>query len=264
MKNRKKSDLDTQARLLQSACEVFAEKGYRDATIADICERAGANIAAANYYFRDKANLYAEAWRKAFQRSLEIYPADGRVPPGASPEERLRGRIQSILHRIADPQSYEFDIMYKELVNQTGLLVDVMQESIEPIRRGLFVLMRELLGEKASDLQVQLCQMSIRAQCFDLIIREQRRKKSPEGKKLSRPPFLDMDADVAVLADHILRFSLAGIQEIRRQIENGTIPIPQRSKNISQRMAAPLDQDILWPPKSPISDDENNHFQVWG
>jgi hypothetical protein len=143
------------------------------------------------------------------------------VPPGAPPEERLRGRIQSILQRIADPQSYEFDILYKELVNQTGLLSDVMQESIEPIRRGLFVLMRELLGEKASDLQVQLCQMSIRAQCFDLIIREQRRKKSPNGKKLSEPPFLDVD--MAVLADHILRFSLAGIREIRREIETKTL-----------------------------------------
>jgi TetR/AcrR family transcriptional regulator, regulator of cefoperazone and chloramphenicol sensitivity len=219
MKSGKKPDRDTQARLLESACEVFAEKGYREATLAEICERARANIAAANYYFRDKATLYAEAWRRSFQRSLETYPADGNVPPGATPEDRLRGRIQSILQRIADPQSYEFDIMYKELVNQTGLLSDVMQESIEPIRRGLFVLMRELLGEDASDLQVQLCQMSIRAQCFDLIIREQRRKKSPEGKKLTGPPFLDVD--VAVLANHILRFSLAGIREIRREIESG-------------------------------------------
>ncbi|MFH0995459.1 MAG: CerR family C-terminal domain-containing protein [Pseudomonadota bacterium] len=224
MKSGKKPDRDTQVRLLKSACKVFAEKGYRQATLAEICERAGANIAAVNYYFRDKATLYAEAWRQSFQRSLEIHPADGNVPPGASPEDRLRGRIQSILQRIADPQSYEFDIMYKELVNQTGLLADVMQESIEPIRRGLFVLMRELLGEKATDLQVQLCQMSIRAQCFDLIIREQRRKKSPEGKKLTGPPFPDVD--VAVLADHILRFSLAGIRELRREIEGGTCRHP--------------------------------------
>ncbi|MBI5590021.1 MAG: CerR family C-terminal domain-containing protein [Deltaproteobacteria bacterium] len=221
MKSGKKPDRDTQARLLKSACEVFAEKGYREATLAEICERANANIAAANYYFRDKATLYAEAWRRSFQRSLEIYPADGNVPPEAPPEERLRGRIQSILQRIADPQSYEFDILYKELVNQTGLLADVMQESIEPIRRGLFVLMRELLGEKASDLQVQLCQMSIRAQCFDLIIREQRRKKASEGKKITGPPFIDVD--VTVLADHILRFSLAGIREMRREIENKAV-----------------------------------------
>ena len=224
MKTGKKPDRDTQARLLKSACEVFAEKGYREATLAEICDRANANIAAVNYYFRDKATLYAEAWRQSFRRSLETYPADGNAPPDAPPEERLRGRIQSILQRISDPQSYEFDILYKELANQTGLLTDVMQESIEPIRHGLFVLMRELLGENASDLQVQLCQMSIRAQCFDLIIREQRRKRSPEGKKPIGYSFLDVD--MAVLADHILRFSLAGIREIRREIESQTRHVP--------------------------------------
>lgn len=219
MKTGKNSDRDTQARLLKSACEVFAEKGYRDATLAEICERASANIAAVNYYFRDKATLYIEAWRQSFHRSLQAYPPDGKVPQEAPPEDRLRGRILSILQRIADPQSYEFDILYKELVNQTGLLTDVMQESIDPIRRGLFGVMRELLGEKASDQQVQLCQMSVRAQCFDLIIREQRRKQSLQGKKVQGPPFVDVD--LAVLADHILHFSLAGIREIRKRIESG-------------------------------------------
>ncbi len=222
MKSVKKPDRDTQSRLLKSACEVFAEKGYREATLAEICERAKANIAAVNYYFRDKATLYAEAWRRSFQRSLEIYPADGNVPQEAPPEVRLRGRIQSILQRIADPQSFEFDILYKELVNQTGLLDGVMQASIDPIRRGLFELVRELLGEKASELEVQLCQMSIRSQCFDLIIREQRRKQFLEGKKLSGPPY--MDVDVSMLADHILQFSLAGIRELRREIESKDTP----------------------------------------
>jgi len=42
---------------------VFAEKGHREATLVEICERANANIAAANHYFRDEATLYAEAWR---------------------------------------------------------------------------------------------------------------------------------------------------------------------------------------------------------
>jgi AcrR family transcriptional regulator len=212
-----KADRDTPLRLLNSACAVFAEKGYRQATLAEICRRAKANNAAANYYFRDKATLYAEAWRQSFARSLKTYPADGNVPAEASPEERLRGRIQSILQRISDPLSYEFDILYKEMVNQTGLLAEVMQEAIEPIRRGLFDLMRELLGEKASDLQVQLCQMSVRAQCFDLIIRQRRREKKCEEDNGGGPQFLNVD--VAALTDHILRFSLAGIREIRRQVE---------------------------------------------
>ncbi|MGQ9671001.1 MAG: TetR family transcriptional regulator, partial [Desulfosoma sp.] len=54
----RRDGLATRARLLDAACDVFAEKGYRGARLADICRRAGANIAAVNYHFGDKASLY--------------------------------------------------------------------------------------------------------------------------------------------------------------------------------------------------------------
>ena len=221
MQPARKQHRATQARLIESACEVFAEKGFRDATIAEICERAGANVAAANYYFRDKERLYTEAWRLAFHRSLDAHPAHGGVPPDAPAWERLRGRILSIMRRIADPGSHDFEIVHKELANPTGLLAEVTRESLEPIRKSFSALIRELLGEGASERQVQLCQMSIMAQCFNPMMRERRRRMLPEGLKVPGPP--PMDLDLEVMADHILRFSLAGIHEIRSQIESGTI-----------------------------------------
>ena len=112
MRPSKKQDNGIKVRLLESACEVFADKGYRDATVAEICECAGANIAAVNYYFGSKDTLYVEAWRLSFQRSLETYPADGGIAASASAEQRLRGRISSIIRRFADPKSHEFDIMH--------------------------------------------------------------------------------------------------------------------------------------------------------
>jgi hypothetical protein len=80
---------------------------------------------------------------------------------------------------------------------------------------------RELLGEKAPEQQVLLCQMSIRAQCFDVMIRERHRKVFTAAGINGR--LLPEILKIEVMADHVARFSLAGIREIRRQIEGGEL-----------------------------------------
>ncbi len=46
----------TQRNLLMAASEIFAERGFRDATIMEISKRAKTNVAAINYHFGDKRN----------------------------------------------------------------------------------------------------------------------------------------------------------------------------------------------------------------
>jgi len=208
-------------RLIEKACEVFAKKGYRDATVAEICRGARANVAAINYYFGNKEKLYAEAWGVAFGRSLKAHPPSGGVPADAAVEKRLAGRILAIMERLADPKGYEFEIIHKELANPTGLLAEVMRKSIEPVRQGLAGIVRELLGEKASEEQVMLCQMSIRSQCFDILVRKRHSRmfKAAGMKAKLLPDRLKIEE----IEDHILQFSLAGIREIRRRIEEGKL-----------------------------------------
>jgi len=209
-------------RLLQGASEVFARKGYSDATIAEICRLAETNIAAVNYYFRSKENLYVQAWRLSFHRSLAAHPTDGGVPADAPPQQRLAGQIRSLVQRITDPKSHEFDIVCKEQAKPTGLLKEVMRESIQPIRRQMGQVVRELLGSAASEQQVELSQMSIMAQCLHTMIRE-RHRTALSGENL-RPPYPHFDSTVEEMTEHIIRFSLAGIQNMRQQTKTD---IPQ-------------------------------------
>ena len=44
-----KNSEKTRAHILQAAAEIFAEKGFRAATVRQICAKADANIAAINY-----------------------------------------------------------------------------------------------------------------------------------------------------------------------------------------------------------------------
>ena len=93
----------TRERLLSAAVLLFSEKGYRDTTVADVCDRAGANIASVNYHFRSKENLLAEVIREAFQRANEVYPVDGGLPDDASAEDQLFAVMNASIRRSFDP-----------------------------------------------------------------------------------------------------------------------------------------------------------------
>lgn len=215
MKKRQRRDArETRQHLLAAAAEVFAEKGFWEATHAEICQRAKANTAAVNYHFGTKENLYVEAWKHSFEESVKAHPPEGGVPPDAPVEERLRGQILAIMHRTADPDNHELEIMHKEMANPTGLLTEVLAQAVQPMQQRLRSVVRELLGLGASDKQVSFCAMSLMGQCFGpmLHLRRARMGSEPPG-----PPGPPVEFGVEELADHILRFSLAGMRSIREE-----------------------------------------------
>ncbi len=214
MKVRREDAVRTRKKLLTAASEVFAQKGYRDGTIAEICERARANVAAVNYHFGDKETLYKEAWRHCFYESIKSHPPDGGVSEDAPPEERLRGRIVALLSRIADKNNREFWFVQKELANPTGLLDEVIQKEIWPLREKMENLIRELLGPHSSDMQVRFCTISIISQCINPMVAMNRRMEKQEGK--DGPPGIE---DIEAYSNHVLKFSLGGIRAIRDDIE---------------------------------------------
>ncbi len=210
MRKQRCDGIETRKKLLDIACRLFAEKGFHETTTQEICREAGTNPAAVNYYFKSKKNLYIESWQHAFNRSLACYPPDGRVPADASVEERFFGRLSSIIRRVVNQQNFSFDIVHKEMANPTGYLQDVMQKSIEPLHEGLNKIIRELLGDDASDDLVEICRHSILSQCFSPMLDFRKRKK----KHAVKPQMIDR-VGIDKLEKHIYLFCLAGINATR-------------------------------------------------
>jgi AcrR family transcriptional regulator len=213
MKRKPRKDaVETRQRLLAAAAEVFAEKGFWEATHAEICRKAGANTAAVNYHFTSKENLYVEAWRHAFERSVQAHPPDGGVPSDAPAQERVHGKILALMHRMGDPTNFEVEIVHKEMANPTGLLAEAMRRTIEPMRLAMRTIVQELLGDAASEQSVVFCEMSLMGQCFGPILHMRRARLSPDAPRPVGPP---IEFDVRQLAEHITQFTLAGIRGIR-------------------------------------------------
>jgi AcrR family transcriptional regulator len=216
MKKQRTDGQETRQKLLVAAGEVFAEKGFWEATNADICEKAGVNTAAVNYHFRSKEELYVEAWKDSFEKSIQKHPPDSRVAPDASVQERLRGRILSFMRRISDPQTYEVDIIHKEMACPTGLLTEAIETSVEPVRQDLESLIKEILGEGASEQQIRFCEMNISALCFGPLLHIRHSKKMAD---MPRPKNSPAELDVEKFANHTTDFILNGIYGIRQEID---------------------------------------------
>src|SRR6202048_5539444 len=91
---------NTRDKILSAAGEVFAEEGFEGATVRAITERAGVNVAAVNYHFRDKAELYTLVVVDACSARAARREVIAEAP--ALPEQRLRSLILHFLEYLLD------------------------------------------------------------------------------------------------------------------------------------------------------------------
>ncbi len=206
----------TRERLLEAAGEVFAESGFRNATVRDICARAGANIAAVNYHFRDKDGLYAAVLTCAHDTSAHQHPYDTGQAEAHTAEQRLRAFVTTFMNRLFDEgrPAWQPKLMAREMIEPTGALDQVVARSIRPHFELLSAIVRELLGPGATDDEVSMCAASVIGQC--LLYHHCR----PVVHRLFPDDRYSAER-TRQRAAHIVEFSLAGIAGLRALREGG-------------------------------------------
>lgn len=194
---------ETRQRLLEAAAEVFADGGYRRATIAKICRRAGTNIAAVHYHFGDKQGLYAAVFDYAQRRASR---EDAPVDEAASAEERLRTHVAMFVGRLLDPQrpAWISRLLAHELIEPTQILDRLVRNRMRANHQLIAGAIGELLGAAATPETVRLCTLSVVSQCVFY------RNSAAVVTRLY--PEIVPAKEVERIADHVTQFSLAAIR----------------------------------------------------
>ena len=145
---------EPRCKLLEAAGQIFAEKGFEGATVREICRRAGVNIAAVNYYFRDKERLYIEAVKNAACGSLEDTPLPA-WPPGTPPAVKLRDFIRVMVGRLMnhDKPAWHSRLMMRELTQPTPACAEWVEEYVRPHAKVLKDILAEVLPPGTSAFQ---------------------------------------------------------------------------------------------------------------
>src|SRR5947209_1997981 len=110
-------------RLLEAAGEEFAAKGYDATRIRAICERARANIAAVNYHFGDKKQLYLEAVLDAHRCGADAGGEELSPLESLAPAEQLRCFVHHFLCRVLainNPDDWRNRLMLREMLQPTS------------------------------------------------------------------------------------------------------------------------------------------------
>ena len=221
IKSTSQESIGTEQRLLEAAGEIFAEFGYRAATVRQICEKAGANVAAVNYHYGDKEQLYQAVLRSVPDAHAIKYPSRSGLSPEATAAEQLRAYVQALLHRVFDAgrPGWHSKIISREMVEPTRALDSLLEEVARPLHRELASIVRLLLGATANDEDVRFCALSIMGQCvYYHHARTVLARLYPEQKYGAE--------EVARLVDHISAFSLAALREFaqKRQAQGNETP----------------------------------------
>lgn len=204
----------TKERLLEAAGAVFAERGFRQATVREICQRAGANLASVNYHFGDKERLYADTLKYGAHVTLAKFPPDAGLRKGAPPEEALHAFVLSFLRRFLEmgAPGWHGKLCAREMLEPTAALDDLVREVIAPLSRRLHEIVQALLGPDVSEGRVRLAQLSVVGQC--LLYHHQR----PILERLFGPRAMT-GREVERLARHITDFSLGALEHLRKTKE---------------------------------------------
>jgi AcrR family transcriptional regulator len=172
-------NLETRQRLLEAGIRLFAEHGYRGVSVRDLCNEADVNIAAINYHFGGKQDLYnaifkatLDADEPRFQESLDnlqtlINSANGDA---AQLAVAVGVFVRSMLcHLAADEQKRWFGVLViRELTFPSAAFDLIYQRRAEPLECILAKIISAGNGRSVQSPEVRIQAHAVVGMIFNL------------------------------------------------------------------------------------------------
>ncbi len=198
----------TRERLLDEAEILFARKGYRAVSIREIILAAHCNLAAVNYHFGQKKNLYLEVFRSRWiPRARRVQEAFRKSLDNASPHS-LDVIVRTLTDAFIqgplseDERQRHHQLMAREQARPSEALELIVNDVMRPFFVEVAALLRPFMPEDLTDDTLYLYLLSMFSQILYF---------SFARAAVTRMTGGNYDASFkAHLSDHIVTFCLHG------------------------------------------------------
>ncbi len=198
----------TKERMLDTAEVLFAQKGYHAVTVREITSSAKCNMAAVNYHFKNKKNLYLEVFRSRWvprERSMfEAFQESIGALESPVPREVILALARAYLDGPLTNRELWMhrQLIIRELNNPTEAFEIAAEQTLRPLFDNLY----HLLGPFVRDGEKEGLSFDIMS-VFGIIL-----YFNYSRPMVSRITGKEYDDDFkARLIDNMVRFSLKGL-----------------------------------------------------
>ena len=206
---------ETRNRLLATAERFFAEKGFDGTSVRDITTAAGCNVAAVNYHFGSKENLYREVFRHRLAALRDLRIRRIREAMSGDHPPTLEGVIQAFtmafLEPLVEPGEGRLlvELWGREMLEPRLPRELFRREMLNPVRDalvGALLAVEPGLGPEAASMAV----FSLVSQLVQVVhLAHVGRRHGLTTQDPWNPENLDR------MARHIVRFTAGGIRALR-------------------------------------------------
>ncbi len=200
----------TRDRLLDSAEKLFAQRGFLATSVRDITADAGCNVAAVNYHFGGKDNLYREMFRRRLatvreRRMARLRDALDRMEPAPSLETVLRSITGAFLEPLVAPDTgrWFLQLLSREMVERR-LPADIFfDEMVEPTNTTF----AEAIRKACPHLDVRAARL-----CIQSLVAQLTHAVHLSNLLESVAPRRGFPTTLPKIIEHVVRFSAGGVR----------------------------------------------------
>jgi AcrR family transcriptional regulator len=185
----------TKKRILKAAAEEFSKRGYKATTVRRICNRAQANVAAINYHYGSKEELYVATHEFVFADSPLTSLGEKPLEVNDSKDwenavyEFVYGLL-SVITGTRPKERWQSLLFMSERAYPSKVLPTLMEKIFLPLEKRIDDLVAMALPSDATEDERVLWRMSTIAQCTVYARRDPPWDKHLFPKKLDREKWL--------------------------------------------------------------------------
>lgn len=198
----------TKELLIETAGKIIAQKGYEKTTSKEICERSQTNIAAVNYHFGSREQLYLAVLSKVNEQILSAEELKILQAADKSPQEKLELFLSILEEMVRQEDNWPIRVWIREITAPSALAGKMIREDTLPKLNLLLAILSDYTGLAPDSVELSGCMACLIAPFFWFLLIE--RSEIKELRQLVPIHFEDSN-----MVRPFRRFVLAGLQDFR-------------------------------------------------